>query len=111
MTHVAFAVPGDIDLPTGGYAYDRRILALLPSLGVTAEHVRLPGTYPSPGNADLEETASKLAPASKGTVLMIDGLAYGAMPADLVRRLHQPIVALIHHPLCLEAGLTSERAT
>ena len=30
MIACAFAIPGDIDLATGGYAYDRRVLALLP---------------------------------------------------------------------------------
>ena len=38
MTHVIFAIPGDINLPTGGYAYDRRVLALLPECGV-APHI------------------------------------------------------------------------
>jgi glycosyltransferase involved in cell wall biosynthesis len=40
---------------------------------------------------------------------MIDGLAYGAMPAAVIARTHAPIVALVHHPLCLEAGLTKAR--
>jgi glycosyltransferase involved in cell wall biosynthesis len=42
-------------------------------------------------------------------VLLIDGLAYGAMPPDIIRRLKAPIVALVHHPLCLEAGLAPAR--
>ena len=42
-------------------------------------------------------------------MLLIDGLAYGAMPADVIRRTNAPIVALVHHPLCLEAGLTQVR--
>ena len=41
--------------------------------------------------------------------LLVDGLAFGAMPADSSRRARAPIVALVHHPLCLEAGLAAER--
>ena len=31
------------------------------------------------------------------------------MPAELISSLHSPIVALVHHPLCLEAGLAKAR--
>ncbi len=31
------------------------------------------------------------------------------MPAEIVRRFAAPIVALVHHPLCLEAGLSEPR--
>lgn len=109
MTQVAFAIPGDIDLPTGGYAYDRRVLALLPSLGIDARHVALPGSYPQPMASDFSETQRVFAGQSLDTVLLIDGLAYGAMPDGLLRGIGQPIVALVHHPLCLEAGLSEQR--
>ncbi|MFM9848815.1 MAG: glycosyltransferase family 4 protein [Hyphomicrobiaceae bacterium] len=109
MTKVAFAIPGDIDLPTGGYAYDRRVLTLLPSLGIEARHLVLPGSYPQPTAADLAETGRLLGAAPSDSVLLIDGLAYGAMPADLVRGIDRRIVALVHHPLCLEAGLSGQR--
>jgi glycosyltransferase involved in cell wall biosynthesis len=108
MISVAFAIPGDIELPTGGYIYDRRVLALLPRFEVRVRHVRLPGGFPSPTQADLDETR-RLLDLSKPTVLLIDGLAYGAMPADLIRSFDNPIVALVHHPLCLEAGLSKPR--
>jgi len=109
MTPAAFAIPGDIGLPTGGYTYDRRVLALLAQFGVAARHVELPGSFPDPSAADLAETARRLSAIAADAVLLIDGLAYGAMPARLIEGLRQPIIALVHHPLCLEAGLTQAR--
>jgi glycosyltransferase involved in cell wall biosynthesis len=109
MTAAAFAIPGDINLPTGGYTYDRRVLMLLPSQGIAARHLELPGSFPAPIAADLVETERRLAGVTPSTVLVIDGLAYGAIPADLIHRVTAPIVALVHHPLCLEAGLSKPR--
>ena len=103
----AFVIPGDIGLPTGGYGYDRRVLALLPAAGFDIRHVALPGTYPAPSADELTEGAGVLAALPDGLPLLIDGLAYGAMPVDIVRRIRQPIVALCHHPLALEAGLSA----
>jgi glycosyltransferase involved in cell wall biosynthesis len=107
--HAAFVIPGDLSLPTGGYAYDRRVLALLPAEGVTVQHVMLPGSYPDPSTADIQITLRTLAALPTDTVLLIDGLAYGAMPDSLVAAIRQPIVALCHHPLCLEEGLDASR--
>ncbi len=109
MTRAAFVIPGDITLPTGGYAYDRRVLALLAAQGVTCAHVPLPGRFPSPTPDDLIETERRLADVADDAVLLIDGLAFGAMPGDLVGRIRQRIVALVHHPLCLESGLAPMR--
>ena len=109
MVHAAFVIPGDIDLPTGGYAYDRRVLALLPTFGVEVRHLQLPGSYPSPSEADLDETAFRLGASAQRRVLLIDGLAYGAMPRRVLDRIARPIVALVHHPLCLEAGSSAAR--
>src|SRR4029079_16354399 len=109
MTPAAFAIPGDLDLPTGGYMYDRRVLALLPQMGVRARHLQLTGSFSDPSGADLKESARLLAAVAPGDVLVIDALAYGAMPAEVIARARAPIVALVHHPLCLEAGLSEAR--
>jgi len=109
MTRVSFLIPGNLSLPTGGYAYDRRVLALLDAEGVEVTHVALPASYPSPTEADLAETAWIVDALPKDAVLLIDGLAFGAMPADLIRRFDRAIVALCHHPLTLESGLSQER--
>ena len=94
LAEVAFAIPGDIDTPTGGYIYDRRLLELLPSYGISARHIVLPAGYPRPGDGDLAETTRLLAATSPSTRLIIDGLAYGAMPVDLIARLDRRIIAL-----------------
>ena len=109
MTACAFIIPGDITLPTGGYAYDRHVLARLPHHGIAATHVALPGSYPDPTSDDLTETERRLAALPADTSLLFDGLAYGALPGDVVGRIRQRIVALVHHPLCLEAGLAPMR--
>jgi glycosyltransferase involved in cell wall biosynthesis len=109
MTPAVFAIPGNIELPTGGYMYDRRVLALLAQFGVAARHVQLPGSFPDPSAADLDEAGRLLAAAAPGAAILIDGLAYGAMPAEVIARVRAPIVALVHHPLCLEAGLAKAR--
>ena len=109
MTSVAFAIPGDITLATGGYAYDRRVMALLPKFGVAMHHLALPGSFPAPTAADLAETRRLLAGVPVQTIILADGLAYGAMPAEMIVSLRSPIIALVHHPLCLEAGLSGTR--
>lgn len=89
--------------------YARRVLALLPHMGIAATHIQLPGSFPNPSAADLVETSQQLAAAAPAAIVMVDGLAYGAMPAEVIERVRQPIVALVHHPLCLEAGLSKAR--
>ena len=109
MIEVVFAVPGDLRTPTGGYAYARKLLAFLPACGIAVRHCTLPAGYPEPSEADLTETARLLSATLPGAILLIDGLAYGAMPASLVARLDRDIVALVHHPLGLEHGLPTDR--
>ena len=109
MVLAVFAIPGDITLPTGGYTYDREVLARLPAAGVEVSHLALPAGYPDPSPDDITHTAELVAATPPGAVLLIDGLAYGAMPAALIERFDRPIVALVHHPLCLEAGLRPSR--
>lgn len=106
MTELGFVIPGDIDLPTGGYTYDRRVLALLPQHGIAARHVALPAGYPFPTPQVLAESEAILKALPPRMPLLIDGLAYGAMPAEFVARIAQPIIALVHHALFLETGLS-----
>ncbi|SDO06748.1 Glycosyltransferase involved in cell wall bisynthesis [Filomicrobium insigne] len=109
MTETCFAIPGDIDSPTGGYGYDRRLLTMLPSFGVNVRHLELPGTYPAPSQGDLAATVDTLNSAPPNSTLLIDGLAYGAMPFSVIEKINRRIIALVHHPLALETGLSERR--
>jgi glycosyltransferase involved in cell wall biosynthesis len=97
-----FAIPGDLSLPTGGYEYARRLLAALPELA----HLPLPSGFPNPSAAELDATALLLADVPADGVVLFDGLALGALPLWCLDELRAPMVALVHHPLCLETGLT-----
>src|SRR5690606_11382057 len=95
---------------TGGYAYDREILARLPNLGFRVRHLQLPGGYPEPSSDDLARTRALFAELDPTNVLLVDGLAFGAMPEEIIRDVRVPIIALVHHPLGYEPGLPEERA-
>jgi glycosyltransferase involved in cell wall biosynthesis len=110
VAEVVFAVPGDIRAKTGGYIYDRRVMELLPRFGWQVRHLELPGDFPAPSGASLAETERVLSATPREALLLIDGLAYGAMPVDLIGRVRRSIVGLVHHPLAYEAGITAERS-
>jgi glycosyltransferase involved in cell wall biosynthesis len=110
VSEIVFAIPGDLSLPTGGYAYDRRLLAEWREMGVAARHLALPGGFPNPSEADLAETGRAILSSPYDGVLLIDGLAYGAFPESIAAGLAGRIVALVHHPLGLETGLSPVQA-
>lgn len=106
MRRAAFAVPGALSTPTGGYAYARRLLREAPALGLDLDLVALPGSFPLPTATDLGLTEQALMALPPDMPLLVDGLAYGAMPRTLIAEISSPIVALCHHPLALESGLS-----
>lgn len=103
-----FAIPGDINAPTGGYAYARWLLKHWPDEAAPLEHIELPGSFPFPSRRDLDESLRILheASAGGGCALLIDGLAFGTFPPDMISNLRAPVTVLLHHPLSLETGLT-----
>jgi glycosyltransferase involved in cell wall biosynthesis len=104
----AFAVPGDLATPTGGYAYDRRMIAELQTLGWEIDVVGLGDGFPRPTAAQKAFAQVKLSEVSKGMPIVVDGLAFGVLP-EAAKALHAqyPLVALVHHPLAVESGLSS----
>lgn len=109
MREVVFGIPGNLDTPTGGYRYDKRVIEELSALGWRVRHLQLSGEFPSPSDAALAETERLLAEIPADALVMIDGLALGAIPLAVLRSLKAKLVALCHHPLAFETGLTSDR--
>lgn len=107
VKRVAFAVPGDLATPTGGYVYDRRIITELQQLGWQVDVLDIGDGYPRPSAEIKAAAAGRLAGVPKGCPIVIDGLAFGVLPdAALELRERNPLVALVHHPLALETGLS-----
>ena len=111
MSGIDFVVPGDIRTPTGGYIYDREIIAGLTERGVEVAVHQLDGSFPTPTPAALRAARSTFGSIAAGRIVVIDGLALPGLDrllADEARRL--AIVALVHHPVALETGLDSAAA-
>ena len=103
----AFAVPGDLATPTGGYAYDRRMIAELEQLGWHIDRVDLGEGFPWPSSETRMSAQAQLLAVPAGRVIVIDGLAFGVLPdVALKLRSRHPLIALVHHPLALESGLS-----
>jgi glycosyltransferase involved in cell wall biosynthesis len=106
-----FAVPGDLATPTGGYAYDRRMITELGDLGWQIDLLDLGEGFPWPGEAIRTAAQARLLAVPSGRTIVVDGLALGVLPetaSQLAGR--NPLLALVHHPLALEWGLSVQQA-
>ncbi len=107
---IAFIVPGKLDQPTGGYQYDKNIIACWRNNGVLVKVISLPGQYPLPDRHDRQHAIQICEELGEFDHVVVDGLAGGGSPKMLeLLSLKAPVVSLIHHPLCLENGLSSRK--
>ena len=106
---IAFVIPGRLDTPTGGYVYGRRIIEGLRRSGMDVEVKALSPLFPFPDAPASRAAERTLADLPDNTRVVIDGLAAGAMPSELERQASRlRIVALVHHPLARETGLSTD---
>ena len=105
---ISFAIPGDLDAPTGGYAYARRIMAEWARAGIAHRVIKLPGGFPIPTPPQMN--AAHMALGLADAPLLIDGLAYGAFNRTVARAVGPRATVLVHHPLCDETGLSQDAA-
>ncbi|GHD51490.1 glycoside hydrolase [Thalassobaculum fulvum] len=109
---VWFLVPGDPDTPTGGFVYDRYAVQGLAGAGRLGGVLRVDGRFPATDADTLARSAEAVAGVPDGAILVVDGLAFAPLVESL--RPHAgrlTLVALVHHPLGDETGITdAERA-
>ncbi|MFN7104014.1 MAG: glycosyltransferase family 4 protein [Pseudorhizobium sp.] len=109
-TTLHFAYPGELQTRTGGYGYDRRVIGALEDLGWDVKLVPLGDSFPV--CPDLAHAESTLAAVPDGSILIVDGLAFGVLD-EVAQALGQRLrlFALVHHPLALETGLSEPAKT
>lgn len=111
MPDLSFVLPGDPETLTGGYLYDQTICQGLRERGWRVDIVRLADAFPFPDQAALDNANAALGAVPDGRLVVIDGLALGAMPT--VAEQHETrlnLVGLVHHPLAEETGLSDSQA-
>ena len=106
----SFAVPGDLATPTGGYGYDRRIIQEIRRLGWHVTVADIGHHFPFPKASDRATALEILSELPAGCPIVVDGLAFGALPEAVVLRCRTPLIALIHQPLAMDPSLDTTQA-
>jgi glycosyltransferase involved in cell wall biosynthesis len=104
--HLSLIVPAPFDAVSGGYAYDRCIVAGLREAGHIVEVVELPGAHPLADDAARSAARTAMEGLPDATRPVIDSLALPAFAGmeDALRA--RGVVGVIHHPTAMETGLS-----
>ena len=107
---LALAIPGGLHQRTGGTIYDLRVVEALSRQGWDARAIALPGAFPNPSATQMCKAISLLSAVPGDEALIVDGLAFGGLDTAELARLQRPLIAMVHHPIGLEAGLAPDLA-
>ncbi|WP_282128959.1 glycosyltransferase family 4 protein [Roseobacter litoralis] len=110
MTQAVFAIPGDKDRRTGGFLYEATVLRVLNEQGFATAHLQLPDGFPDPSASDMQTALAALRDVPSEVPIILDGLVFGAIDPEGLAQVQAPIIAMIHHPLGTETGLSPARA-
>jgi glycosyltransferase involved in cell wall biosynthesis len=111
MRAVTFAVAGRLDAATGGSVYNRRMAEALGQKGWAVHVVELSDSFPFPTASALQHAREELFRVPPGSLVVVDGLAFGAMPevvAEQSARLR--LIAIVHLPLAATVGISPDVA-
>lgn len=110
MTRAVFAIPGDMNQRTGGFIYEANVLRTLNDIGCATRHMGLPDSFPNPTPEDMAETLAALRSVPAKMPIILDGLVFGSIVPEGLADVAAPVIAMVHHPLGLETGLSPDRA-
>ncbi len=110
-TPLHIVIPGRLDTPTGGFVYDRHMIAGLQAGGRCAGVHLLAGSFPNASAETIAAAATQLAALPTAAWVIVDGLALTPLaPCFRQASGRLRLIALIHHPLCDEPGQRKEDA-
>jgi glycosyltransferase involved in cell wall biosynthesis len=101
---IALLVPGPFDTVSGGYGYDRAIVAGLRADGHDARVIELAGRHPLADEAARASASAAWEALPADAVVVIDGLGLPAFAPLADALAARGAVGLIHHPTALEPG-------
>ena len=102
-----FVLPGAPETPTGGFIYDRHMIAALRRMGRLAGVHVLPGAFPRPSPSARAAADRIIAAIPGGATVVVDGLALTPLAASFAENAGRfSVIALVHHPLGDETGLS-----
>ena len=106
--HVSLIVPAPFETISGGYGYDRRIVAGLRALGHAVDVLPLPGRFPVADQTARDAACSAWDTLPADTRPVVDGLALHAFSGMGDALAARGCIGLVHHPLSVETGLDAE---
>jgi glycosyltransferase involved in cell wall biosynthesis len=87
------------------------MIAELERLGWNIDVINLGEGFPRPSQEQCKAAQERLLAVAAGRPIVIDGLAFGVLPEVTLQLCpRHPLIALVHHPLALESGLSATQA-
>jgi glycosyltransferase involved in cell wall biosynthesis len=108
---LALFVPAPFKTLSGGYAYDRRIVAGLRAAGHRVDVIELAGTHPLTDDTARDAVCAAWDRLPEASRPLIDGLALPAFAGMDDALAARGAMALIHHPTALETGFSEADRT
>ncbi len=110
MSRAYLLTPGALSRPTGGSRYNQHLVEGLSARGLSIEPIEVWGPFPGPHHLAHQAVTDALAALPDHATVIIDGLILGGLPEAIAAESERlALIALIHHPLADETGLSPDQ--